>query len=95
MGAGQFQCAVWLAPPEEVVSGHLTWTTSQAARYLGVAEVTVRRWCADGYLGHHRTPGGQLRFSREQLDVFLASTWRDGVTGDGRAPEHLEAARKR
>jgi excisionase family DNA binding protein len=49
------------------------FTTSQAAAYLGVSQMSIRRWCADGYLQHHLTPGGQLRFSREQLEDFVAS----------------------
>jgi excisionase family DNA binding protein len=55
-------------------------TTSQAARQLGVSLSTVRRWSDLGYLRGYRTPGGQRRFSPEQLDAFLASL-------EGRAPE--------
>jgi len=54
-------------------------TSSQAARYLGVAQVTIRRWCIAGHLSHHRTLGGQLRFSREQLDAFAGALRREGV----------------
>jgi excisionase family DNA binding protein len=48
-------------------------TTSQAARHLGVSLSTVRRWSDLGYLRGYRTPGGQRRFSPEQLDEFIAS----------------------
>jgi excisionase family DNA binding protein len=51
----------------------LVFTSSQAARYLGVSLATVRRWADAGHLSCYRTPGGQRRFSREQLDRFLAS----------------------
>jgi len=51
----------------------LAFTSSQAATYLGVSLATVRRWSNDGYLRGYRTPGGQRRFSREQLDAFLRS----------------------
>jgi excisionase family DNA binding protein len=51
----------------------LAFTSSQAASYLGVSLATVRRWSNDGYLHGYRTPGGQRRFSREQLDAFLRS----------------------
>jgi excisionase family DNA binding protein len=44
-----------------------------AADYLGVSLATVRRWTNSGHLGGYRTPGGQRRFSREQLDQFLNS----------------------
>ena len=51
----------------------LVFTSSQAARYLGVSLATVRRWTDAGYLTGYRTPGGQRRFSREQLDGFIGS----------------------
>jgi len=54
----------------------LAFTSSQAASYLGVSLATVRRWTNDGHLHGYRTPGGQRRFSREQLDQFLASLGR-------------------
>jgi excisionase family DNA binding protein len=58
----------------------LTFTSSEAARYLGVSLATVRRWTDAGHIACYRTPGGQRRFSREQLDVFVDSMSR----GDGR-----------
>ena len=57
----------------------LAYTSSQAASYLGVSLATVRRWSNDGHLHGYRTPGGQRRFSREQLDTFVRSLGR----GDG------------
>jgi excisionase family DNA binding protein len=51
----------------------LAFTSSQAATYLGVSLATVRRWSNDGHLRGSRTPGGQRRFSRVQLDAFLGS----------------------
>ncbi|MGD0196698.1 MAG: helix-turn-helix domain-containing protein [Solirubrobacteraceae bacterium] len=51
----------------------LAFTSSQAASYLGVSLATVRRWSDDGHLRGYRTPGGQRRFSRAQLDEFLSS----------------------
>jgi len=51
----------------------LVFTSSQAARYLGVSLATVRRWADAGYLQCYRTPGAQRRFSRRQLDDFLES----------------------
>jgi excisionase family DNA binding protein len=51
----------------------LAFTSSQAASYLGVSLATIRRWSNDGHLRGYRTPGGQRRFSREQLDEFVRS----------------------
>lgn len=65
----------------------LVFTSSQAARYLGVSLATVRRWTDAGYLTAYRTPGGQRRFSREQLDGFIASLHRTG----GAAPASHES----
>jgi excisionase family DNA binding protein len=48
-------------------------TTSEAARHLGVSLSTIRRWSDMGYLNGYRTPGGQRRFSVEQLDEFIDS----------------------
>jgi excisionase family DNA binding protein len=51
----------------------MVFTSSQAASYLGVSLATVRRWTDAGHIGCYRTPGGQRRFSRDQLDDFVAS----------------------
>jgi excisionase family DNA binding protein len=56
----------------------LSLTISEAARYLGVSLSTVRRWSDAGALPSYRTPGGQRRFSRDQLDDFLRSLRRGG-----------------
>lgn len=58
-------------------------STSQAAEALGVSLGTVRRWSDMGHLGSYRTPGGQRRFSAEQIDQFLEKLQRGGVdTGE-------------
>ena len=41
----------------------LVFTSSQAARYLGVSLATIRRWTDAGHITCYRTPGGQRRFS--------------------------------
>jgi excisionase family DNA binding protein len=56
----------------------LVFTSSQAARYVGVSLATIRRWTDAGHISCYRTPGGQRRFSRDQLDGFIASMHRDG-----------------
>ena len=55
-------------------------TISEAARFLGVSLSTVRRWSDAGVLPSYRTPGGQRRFSREQIDEFLRSLEQGGET---------------
>jgi excisionase family DNA binding protein len=54
-------------------ASRLGLTASQAARHLGVSISTVRRWSDAGHLEGYRTPGGQRRFSVDQLDEFLDS----------------------
>jgi excisionase family DNA binding protein len=56
----------------------LVFTSSQAARYLGVSLATIRRWTDAGHVSCYRTPGGQRRFAREQLDDFITSMHREG-----------------
>lgn len=69
----------------------LVFTSSQAARYLGVSLATVRRWTDAGYLASYRTPGAQRRFSREQLDNFVSSL----QTEQNRAPRQSESSSPR
>lgn len=58
-------------------------STSQAAEALGVSLGTVRRWSDMGYLASYRTPGGQRRFSAEQIEQFLEKLQRGAVeTGE-------------
>lgn len=52
-------------------------SVSEAARHLGVSLSTVRRWSDAGHLRGYRTPGGQRRFTQEQLDDFMASLSRN------------------
>ena len=58
---------------QELTDSRLALSTSQVARRLGVSVGTVRRWSDDGHLNAYRTPGGQRRFSAEQVDAFVAS----------------------
>jgi excisionase family DNA binding protein len=62
----------------------LVFTSSQAALYLGVSLATIRRWTDAGHIGCYRTPGGQRRFSRAQLDGFISSMTQEGPV------EHVE-----
>jgi excisionase family DNA binding protein len=65
----------------------LVFTSSQAARYLGVSLATIRRWTDAGHISCYRTPGGQRRFAREQLEAFITSMRRNG-----RKLEHADSA---
>jgi excisionase family DNA binding protein len=58
---------------EHINRSPLGLSTSQAAHALGVSLGTIRRWSDMGYLQSYRTPGGQRRFSQEQIDQFLGS----------------------
>jgi excisionase family DNA binding protein len=65
-------------------TSRLGLSTSEAARHLGVSLSTVRRWSDSGHLRGYRTPGGQRRFTVEQLDAFLASLGPDADTASSR-----------
>jgi excisionase family DNA binding protein len=56
----------------------LSFTSSQAAVYLGISLATIRRWTDAGHISCYRTPGGQRRFSRDQLEAFIGSMHREG-----------------
>ena len=60
----------------------LVFTSSQAARYVGVSLATIRRWTDAGHIHCYRTPGGQRRFSRDQLDQFVTSMQNAGEIHD-------------
>jgi excisionase family DNA binding protein len=66
------------AAPAPRTARQLVFTSSQAAVYLGVSLATIRRWTDAGHISCYRTPGGQRRFSREQLDGFIASMQQGG-----------------
>jgi len=52
------------APPEWLTLG-------QAAKYLGVAQSTMRKWSDLGRVPAFYTPGGHRRYRRSDLDQFL------------------------
>jgi excisionase family DNA binding protein len=64
---------------ESTRSSPLGLSTSQAASALGVSLGTIRRWADMGYLDSYRTPGGQRRFSVEQIEQFLETLQRRSV----------------
>ena len=63
-------------------SGEPDWLTlGQAARYLGVAQSTIRKWSDQGRVPAFYTPGGHRRYRRGDLDNFLE---RSGPSGGSR-----------
>src|SRR5438105_5595202 len=52
-------------------------TLGQAAKFLGVAQSTVRKWSDRGRLPAFYTPGGHRRYRRHDLNAFLS---RGGAT---------------
>ena len=46
-------------------------TLGQAARYLGVAQSTIRKWSDNGRVRAFKTPGRHRRYRRRDLDAFL------------------------
>jgi excisionase family DNA binding protein len=62
-------------------------TLGQAAKYLGVAQSTIRKWSDGGRLPAFYTPGGHRRYRRADLDEFLAQS------GGGAAPRAREGRR--
>ncbi|HWC85452.1 MAG TPA: helix-turn-helix domain-containing protein [Solirubrobacteraceae bacterium] len=69
----------------EVPHSPLGLSTSQAARALGVSLGTIRRWSDMGHLHSYRTPGGQRRFSHEQIQQFVNSLQQGADQRDERA----------
>jgi excisionase family DNA binding protein len=52
--------------------GEADWLTlGQAARYLGVAQSTIRKWSDSGRVRAFKTPGRHRRYRRDDLDAFL------------------------
>ena len=61
--------------------GEPDWLTlGQAAKYLGVAQSTIRKWSDQGRVPAFYTPGGHRRYRRGDLDSFLQ---RSGPGGSG------------
>src|SRR5438445_12670827 len=54
------------------------FSSSEAARYLGVSVDTIRQLDESGELRASRTKGGHRRFSRTALDAYIARKGRSG-----------------
>jgi excisionase family DNA binding protein len=65
-------------------TGEPDWLTlGQAAKYLGVAQSTIRKWSDQGRVPAFYTPGGHRRYRRRDLDAFLE---RSGPAGSSSGP---------
>jgi len=63
-------------------AGEPDWLTlGQAAKYLGVAQSTIRKWSDQGRVPAFYTPGGHRRYRRGDLDAFLERSGPGGSTG--------------
>jgi excisionase family DNA binding protein len=68
-------------------AGETDWLTlGQAAKYLGVAQSTIRKWSDQGRVPAFYTPGGHRRYKRGDLDRFLDRSGPSSAIGDGRGP---------
>ena len=62
-------------------AGEPDWLTlGQAAKYLGVAQSTIRKWSDQGRVPAFYTPGGHRRYRKGDLDQFLESSGPSGTT---------------
>jgi len=65
-------------------AGEPDWLTlGQAAKYLGVAQSTIRKWSDQGRVPAFYTPGGHRRYRRGDLDSFLERSGPGGTSGNG------------
>jgi excisionase family DNA binding protein len=58
-------------------------TLGQAAKYLGVAQSTIRKWSDQGRVPAFYTPGGHRRYRRSDLDNFLSRSGPAGAVQQG------------
>ncbi|MFN3480957.1 MAG: DNA methyltransferase [Thermodesulfovibrionales bacterium] len=53
------------------MEGKAVFTTKEAAKYLGISTSTIYRMEKQGLITSIKTPGGQRRFSKEDIDGYL------------------------
>jgi excisionase family DNA binding protein len=58
-------------------------TLGQAARFLGVAQSTIRKWSDQGRVPAFYTPGGHRRYRRADLETFLERSGPGGQQKSG------------
>jgi excisionase family DNA binding protein len=70
--------------PRPAPTGEPDWLTlGQAAKFLGVAQSTIRKWSDQGRVPAFYTPGGHRRYRRRDLEAFLD---RSGPGGRSNGP---------
>jgi excisionase family DNA binding protein len=70
-------------PGRRAPTGESEWLTlGQAAKFLGVAQSTIRKWSDQGRVPAFYTPGGHRRYRRNDLETFLARSG-PGARGGG------------
>jgi excisionase family DNA binding protein len=70
--------------PRRAPQGEPDWLTlGQAAKFLGVAQSTIRKWSDQGRVPAFYTPGGHRRYRRHDLETFLE---RSGPGGRDNGP---------
>jgi excisionase family DNA binding protein len=69
-------------PGRRAPTGEPDWLTlGQAAKFLGVAQSTIRKWSDQGRVPAFYTPGGHRRYRRRDLEAFLDRSGPGGRTG--------------
>ncbi len=59
-------------PARRALTDEPDWLTlGQAAKFLGVAQSTIRKWSDQGRVPAFYTPGGHRRYRRRDLETFL------------------------
>ena len=68
-------------PGRRVPTSEPDWLTlGQAAKFLGVAQSTIRKWSDQGRVPAFYTPGGHRRYRRRDLEAFLDRSGPGGRT---------------
>jgi excisionase family DNA binding protein len=63
-------------------TGEPEWLTlGQAAKFLGVAQSTIRKWSDQGRVPAFYTPGGHRRYRRRDLETFVDRSGPQGKSG--------------
>jgi excisionase family DNA binding protein len=69
------------SPGRRPATGESDWLTlGQAAKFLGVAQSTIRKWSDQGRVPAFYTPGGHRRYRRHDLELFLDRSGPGGRT---------------
>ena len=69
-------------PSRRAPASEPDWLTlGQAAKFLGVAQSTIRKWSDQGRVPAFYTPGGHRRYRRRDLEAFLDRSGPGGRSG--------------